>query len=189
MTARKLAPWILAILIGSSACGGTADLEPRPEPISDATLSVTSTAFESEDSIPPEYSCDGEDASPPLSWSVPPEGTQSLVLIVDDPDAPAGTWTHWILFDIPASARSLPRAVPSDAIVDGAGTNGRNSWDRLGYGGPCPPNGPAHRYYFTLYALDTELDLEAGADKATVEQAMAGHILTQGQLMGYYSRP
>jgi Raf kinase inhibitor-like YbhB/YbcL family protein len=187
MKKYKLFSWILAVLIGVSACGRTT--QPESQPLPDATLSVTSTAFDAEDNIPPEYSCDGEDMSPPLSWSDPPADTQSLVFLVDDPDAPVGTWTHWVLFNIPPTARSLPQAIPSDPETGGTGIHGSNSWDRLGYGGPCPPNGSAHRYYFTLYALDTILNLEAGADKAAVEQAMTGHILAKGELMAYYSRP
>ena len=151
-------------------------------------LPIESDAFEAERTIPQRYTCDGEDLSPPLSWAEPPSGTLSLVLICDDPDAPIGTWDHWVLFNIPATARSLPEEVPADPIVEGAGVHGSNSWDRLGYGGPCPPKGGAHRYYFRLYALDTKLDLEPGAGKKDVEKAMQGHILAQGQLMGRYGR-
>ena len=151
-------------------------------------LQIRSDAFEADGTIPQRYTCDGEDLSPPLSWSEPPAGTQSLVLVCDDPDAPAGTWDHWVLFNIAATTHSLPEGIPADPVVKGAGTHGSNSWDRLGYGGPCPPKGAAHRYYFRLYALDTNLDLDPGAEKKDVEKAIEGHILAQGQLMGRYGR-
>ncbi len=151
-------------------------------------LHLTSTAFEPNGTIPKKYTCDGPDVSPPLAWNDPPAGTQSFALIVDDPDAPAGTWVHWVLFNLPASARALPENVPKvEQIADGA-LQGRNDFRRIGYGGPCPPRGPAHRYFFKLYALDTRLGLRAGASKADVERAMAGHILAQGELVGRYGR-
>jgi len=153
-----------------------------------ATLQVESTAFAEGQAIPPQYTCDGADVSPPVSWSGAPEGTQSFVLILDDPDAPGGTWDHWILFNIPATTRSLPEAVPGDENVEGIGVHGSNSWRHLGYGGPCPPPGPAHGYAFRVYALDSTLDLEAGIRKRDVEQAMIGHVLATGQLIGRYGR-
>ena len=148
---------------------------------------LTSTAFAPGEPIPQKYTCDGEDISPPLQWSDPPQGTQSFALIADDPDAPVGTWVHWVLFNLPAQARSLPEAVPSDAELADGSRHGKNGWGRLDYGGPCPPRG-THRYVFKLYALDTTLDLKAGANKKQVLQAMEGHILTQAELMGVYSR-
>ena len=144
---------------------------------------LTSTAFAAGEPIPAKYTCDGADISPPLAWSDPPQGTQSLALIMDDPDAPVGTWDHWILFNIPADTRDLPeQASPPSGSVDG-----KNSWGRTGYGGPCPPRG-THRYFFKLYALDTPLNLPAGVDKAQLLQAMEGHILAQAELMGTYAR-
>lgn len=148
---------------------------------------LTSTAFGQGEPIPRRYTCDGEDISPPLSWSDPPQGTQSFALIADDPDAPMGTWVHWVLYNIPADARSLPEAVPSDAELPDGSRNGRNSWRRLGYGGPCPPSG-THRYFFKLYALDAQLDLKAGASKEQLLRAMEGHALAQAELMGTYTR-
>jgi hypothetical protein len=109
-------------------------------------------------------------------------------LIFDDVDAPAGTWVHWVIFDMPAGALSLPEGVPADPVVDGLGVHGSNSWQDLGYGGPCPPKGGPHRYTFRLYALDTVLDLDAGAGRADLDKAMEGHILGTGQLMGRYGR-
>jgi Raf kinase inhibitor-like YbhB/YbcL family protein len=147
---------------------------------------LTSAAFAAGEPIPPKYTCDGDDVSPPLEWSEPPAGTQSFALICDDPDAPVGTWVHWVLYDLPAETRTLPEAVPSDADLPSGGRNGENSWRRLGYGGPCPPSG-THRYFFKLYALDTALDLAAGASKKELLGAMEGHVLAQAELMGVYS--
>jgi len=148
---------------------------------------LTSTAFGQGEPIPRRYTCDGEDISPPLQWSDPPQGTQSFALIADDPDAPMGTWVHWVLYNIPAQARGLPEAVSSDAELPDGSRHGQNSWRRLGYGGPCPPSG-THRYFFKLYALDAQLDLAAGANKKQLLRAMEGHILAQAELMGTYTR-
>ncbi len=172
------------ILIALNGCGSS---RPSQEE-SAAGLQVESGAFRAGEAIPIRHTCDGEDLSPALSWSEPPAGTQSLVVIGDDPDAPVGTWVHWVLFNIPPTTRSLPEGVPATQTVAGVGTHGSNSWRRLGYGGPCPPAGSTHRYYFKVYALDTLLDLAAGADKQAVEKAMKGHILAEGQIMGRYSR-
>jgi Raf kinase inhibitor-like YbhB/YbcL family protein len=148
---------------------------------------LTSASFAAQESIPREYTCDGDDISPPLSWSDPPQGTQAFALICDDPDAPAGTWVHWILFNIPGDTRSLPANIPAqDRLPDGS-IHGRNSWGRLDYGGPCPPSG-THRYFFKLYALDTELLLDVGAPKEHVLSGMQGHILAQVELVGTYAR-
>ncbi|MDA2930842.1 YbhB/YbcL family Raf kinase inhibitor-like protein [Acidobacteria bacterium AH-259-O06] len=137
--------------------------------------------------MPPRYTCDGEDISPPLKWSDPPENTKSFALIADDPDAPVGTWVHWVLYNLPAETRGLPEAVPGEAELADGSRQGQNSWRRLGYGGPCPPGG-THRYFFKLYALKAALDLAAGASKEQVLQAMEGQILAQTELMGRYSR-
>jgi Raf kinase inhibitor-like YbhB/YbcL family protein len=148
---------------------------------------LSSTAFAEGDPIPQIYSCDGEDISPPMQWTDPPEGTLSFALIADDPDAPAGTWVHWVLYNLPADTHSLPEAFPSDAELSDGSKNGENSWGRLGYGGPCPPGG-THRYFFKLYALDLILDLAAGPTKEQLLQAMEGHILAESELMGTYTR-
>ena len=129
-----------------------------------------------------------EFAASSLRWSEPPTGTQGLALIFDDVDAPAGTWVHWVMFNIPATTLSLAEGVPPDPTVAGLGVQGANSWRNPGYGGPCPPKGGPHRYTFRLYALDTMLDLDAGASRAELDEAMEGHILGTGQLMGQYSR-
>jgi hypothetical protein len=152
------------------------------------SIDLHSPAFTHGSDIPKKFTCDGQDVSPALAWSEPPAGTKSLALIVDDPDAPVGTWDHWVLFDLPDTLRELPEGVPKDKEPKLGGRQGANSWNRIGYGGPCPPPGPAHRYFFKLYALDTKLNLPAGATKAAVEKAMRGHILAQGKLMGKYKR-
>jgi Raf kinase inhibitor-like YbhB/YbcL family protein len=152
-----------------------------------STLALTSSAFSSGDSIPRKYSCDGDDVSPPLAWGDVPQDTASLALIVDDPDAPAGTWVHWVLFNIPTETRALQEDVPAEAELPDGSTHGANSWKRMGYGGPCPPGG-THRYFFRLYALDSKLDLAAGATKQDVLDAMEGHVLAQGECMGTFSR-
>jgi len=151
-------------------------------------LSVSSTAFQEGSRIPSKYTCQGQDVSPPLTWSEPPEGTQSLALIMDDPDAPGGVFIHWVLFNISSDSRKLPEAVPTQAQLPSGALQGKNDFGRIGYGGPCPPPGRPHRYRFTLYALDQPLDLKVGASKKQVLDAIQGHILAQGQLTGMYQR-
>lgn len=151
-------------------------------------LSVSSSAFQDSDKIPAKYTCSAQDVSPPLSWSEPPSGARSFVLIVDHPDAPGGTFTHWIIFNIPSNSRGLPEAVPTQAQLSDGTTQGKNDFGRIGYGGPCPPPGRAARYQFTLYALDQSLDLKAGASQKQILDAMREHILAQGQLTGIYQR-
>jgi Raf kinase inhibitor-like YbhB/YbcL family protein len=150
-------------------------------------LKLSTTAFAAENPIPRKYTCDGDDISPPLEWSDPPNGTQSFALIADDPDAPMGTWVHWVLYDLPAESHSLPEAVSPNAEQPSGARHGRNSWGRLGYGGPCPPSG-THRYFFKLYALDAKLSLKAGATKDELLRAMEKHVLEQTELMGVYAR-
>ncbi len=151
-------------------------------------LKLTSTAFTLGGSIPKKFTCDGPDVSPALAWTDAPAGAQSLSLIMDDPDAPAGTWVHWVLYDLPANTRELPEGVPKDNQLSNGARQGRNDFGRIGYGGPCPPPGSAHRYFFKLYALDAKTNLKAGATKAELEKAMRGHILAQTELMGRYKR-
>lgn len=148
---------------------------------------ITSEAFEAEAPIPVKYTCDGENISPPLTWRDPPEGASSYALISDDPDAPAGTWVHWVLFNIPGDARSLTEAIPADETLPDGSSHGQNSWRTIGYGGPCPPSG-THRYFFKLYALDQMLELPASASKEDLLAAMEGHVLGETELMGTYAR-
>lgn len=152
------------------------------------TLQLTSTAFENGSDVPTKHTCDGADASPALAWSAPPAGTKSFALIMDDPDAPSGTWVHWVLYNLAATTRSLPEGVPKEKELADGTRQGRNDFARVGYGGPCPPRGPAHRYYVKLYALGIRLDLQPGATRLELERAMEKHILAQGQLMGRYKR-
>ena len=151
-------------------------------------LELTSAVFAPGEAIPARYTCDGEDISPPLAWSDPPPGTRSYSLIADDPDAPVGTWVHWVLFNLPADSRGLPEGVPDDAELSDGSLHGHNGWRRLGYGGPCPPPGKPHRYYFKLYALDAALTLPFETNKAQLEEAMKNHILGEAQVMGTYKR-
>jgi len=148
---------------------------------------LTSSAFEEGEYIPKKYTGEGQDVSPPLKWANPPEGTESFALIADDPDAPRGTWVHWVLWNIPPDKRELPENVPAEKKV-GQMRHGTTDFNRVGYGGPMPPKGSDHRYYFKLYALDTELDLEPGKKKADLLKAMDGHILADTKLMGRYRR-
>ena len=142
-------------------------------------LTITSSVFKNKGVIPAKYTCDGEDVNPPLSVEGVPEGTESLVLIVDDPDAPMGTWDHWVVWDIPPTKKLEENSVP--------GTEGLNDFGKHSYGGPCPPSG-THRYFFKVYALDTKLDLPSNSRKRNVEKAMEGHILAKGETIGLYSR-
>jgi Raf kinase inhibitor-like YbhB/YbcL family protein len=151
-------------------------------------LQLTSTAFSPGELIPKKFTCDGPDVSPQLGWNGPPARTESFALIADDPDAPVGTWVHWVLYDLPANARELAEAVAKQEQLPNGARQGRNDFGKTGYGGPCPPPGKPHRYFFKLYALDAKPNLKAGATKADLERAMKGHILGQAELMGRYGR-
>ena len=151
-------------------------------------MTVTSAAFQQAGSIPSKYTCEGSDISPPLKWSGSPAGTKSFALICDDPDAPAGTWVHWVLFNLRAPATELGEKVETSRAVPGGASQGTNSFMKIGYGGPCPPPGKPHRYFFKLYALDTDLALKPGASKQDLLRAMEKHILARGELMGTYQR-
>ena len=150
-------------------------------------MEVQSPAFTFGQSIPQQHTCDGADQSPALNWSDVPKGTKTFALIADDPDAPSGTWVHWVLFNLPGQTNSLPQGLAKTDSAAGA-IQGRNDFGKIGYGGPCPPPGKAHRYFFKLYALDITLDLKSGATKQDVEQAIQGHVLAQAELMGTYQR-
>lgn len=152
------------------------------------SFQIATPAFSAGGDIPKKFTCDGPDVSPKLTWNEPPAKAQALALIVDDPDAPVGTWVHWVLFDLPAGARELSEGVAKQEQVHGGAKQGRNDFGKIGYGGPCPPPGKSHRYFFKLYALDANLGLKAGATKAEVERAMKGHILAHAEVMGKYGR-
>ena len=152
------------------------------------TLTLTTNAFSPGGTIPRKYTCDGPDVSPGMKWTEAPSGTQSFALIVDDPDAPVGLWVHWVVYDLSATAVGLAENVPKTERLASGGAQGRNDFRKIGYGGPCPPPGPAHRYFFKLYALDAKLSLKPGATKAEIERAMKGHVLAEAQLIGKYGR-
>ncbi len=162
---------------------------PAPEEGTEVAWELTSAAFTQGERIPVQHTRDGQDLSPPLEWTSAPEGTAELVLICDDPDAPGGTWNHWIVYDLSAEATSLPEGVATDAAVaEPALKQGVTSFGSTGYGGPSPPPGPTHRYQFTLYAVSAETDLEAGASKEQVLAAIEGKVLAETMLEGAYSR-
>ncbi len=152
-----------------------------------AKFSLTSQVLQNGGFIPEKYTCDGTDVSPQLFWAMP-ENTKSLALIMDDPDAPGGIFSHWVLFNIPANVTSLPEGVPKVDRPDGLGIQGKNDFDNNGYDGPCPPAGKPHTYRFILYSLDAELNLKPGASKDEVEKAMEGHIINKVELNGKYGR-
>ncbi len=152
------------------------------------SFALSTTAFAAGGAIPKKYTCDSADVSPALNWNNAPAGTQSFALIADDPDAPVGTWTHWTIWDIPANSTSLPEGVPKvEQTTDGA-RQGKNDFKHIGYGGPCPPAGRPHRYFFKLYALNAKLDVKGGASRGELESAIKGHVLAQAEWMGAYGR-
>jgi len=151
-------------------------------------LEVKAAAFSNGGEMPARYTCDGEGLSPALTWSGVPPAARTLALVVDDPDAPRGVFTHWVIWNVPARHAELPEGVPDrDTFADGA-RQGTNDFGRVGYGGPCPPRGRPHRYFFRLYALDSGLKLEAGAGRQRLQEAMNGHVLAQAEWMGTYRR-
>ena len=177
-----IAAALLAVIF--TACG--ADNPVTPGNI--MRIQVNSTAFAQGQPIPSRHAYDQEDISPDLQWSGVPSTAKSLALICDDPDAPVGTWVHWVLFNLPPGTQNLPEGVPKKELLESGALQGTNDFGKIGYGGPCPPPGKPHRYFFKLYALDAMLNLKAGAKKADVERAMKGHILAPGELMGRYGR-
>jgi hypothetical protein len=152
------------------------------------TLHLTSAAFAAGGTIPQKHTADGADVSPALAWDAVPAETKSLALICDDPDAPRGTWVHWVIWGLPPAVRELAENMPREATLASGAKQGRNDFGRLGYGGPAPPRGPVHRYFFKLFALDHLPEVEPGATKTELERAMKGHVLARGELMGKYGR-
>ncbi|HZP41203.1 MAG TPA: YbhB/YbcL family Raf kinase inhibitor-like protein [Candidatus Binatia bacterium] len=149
---------------------------------------LTSSAFANGAPIPVRHTCDDANLSPALAWTAPPSGTKRLALVCEDPDAPAGTWAHWVVYDLPAGTRMLSEGVPPQKTLAGGGRQGTNDFKKIGWGGPCPPPGAAHRYYFKLFALDAETGLDPGATRAQVLRAIEGHTLGTAELMGTYRR-
>ena len=170
----------------------TADSSARDAQARDAQPSgpftLTSSAFTEGATIPKQHTADGEDLSPPLRWTGAPSGAQSFALLCDDPDAPRGTWVHWVLYDMEPTVSSLGTGIPATPSIGGGARQGKNDFGKLGYGGPSPPPGPVHRYYFRLLALDKKLGLEPGATMKQVLAAAEGHTLARAELMGRYGR-
>jgi Raf kinase inhibitor-like YbhB/YbcL family protein len=180
---------LIILTVSFTACaapGDSSGLPAEEEATMPTTLPLSSSAFSQGAPIPSKYTCDGSNISPQLDWANPPEGTKSFTLIVTDPDASSGDFVHWLIYNIPSTALSLPEGVPTDSTLEDGSMNGKNSFGKVGYGGPCPP--AKHRYYFTLYALDTTLNARAGANKKDILKLMEGHVLAEGQLMGTYAR-
>jgi hypothetical protein len=150
-------------------------------------MEIKSSAFKAGESIPPKYTCDNIDVSPHLEWSKVPDSTKTFALIVDDPDAPSGTYVHWVMFNIPGNQRELPENIPTTETLENGTIQGMNDFGKIGYGGPCPPGG-THRYYFKLYALDAELDAKPAITKKELLKAMDIHVLEEAELMGRYKR-
>lgn len=151
-------------------------------------LEMKSSAFRPNETIPVKHTCSGEDVSPPLSWQDVPQGTVSLALICDDPDAPGGSWVHWVIYNIPADSTDMPEGVAQEERIGEWIYQGVNDFNRIGYNGPCPPRGRPHRYIFTIYALDTTLDFRGKVNKESLLRAMKGHVLGQGSLIGKFGR-
>jgi Raf kinase inhibitor-like YbhB/YbcL family protein len=147
---------------------------------------LTTTAFQEGGFISKKFTCDGQDISPELAWTESPAGTKGLALIMDDPDAPAGTWVHWVLYDLPGNSNGLVEGVSKDSQLPDGARQGRNDFGRIGYNGPCPPKGGPHRYFFKLYALDRKMNLKTGATKTELERAMKGHILAEAEMVGRF---
>lgn len=188
ITSLMISTIFLTLVFFSTAICGSKERAHTNEGREAMTLKISSSAFKEGQTIPVRHTCDGEDISPPLNWDPVPEGVKSLALITDDPDAPVGTWVHWVLFNLPSSVMELSEKVPAEEAFPNGARQGLNDFGRIGYGGPCPPRGSAHRYFFKLYALDTGLSLKPRATKKDLIEAMAGHILGEGQLMGIYKR-
>lgn len=178
---------LLAFLLAAPFLAGCHNSQPAVAAAASATITLSSAGLV-DGRVPRENTCDGGDASPSLNWTAPPPGTRSIALTVTDPDAPSGTFTHWVLFNLPANSNGLPAGVPKQGQLDDGARQGRNDFGNVGYGGPCPPHGAPHRYVFTLSALDRELELTPGAARSQVESAMNEHVLARGELTARYGR-
>ena len=187
----RMTPAILTLALATLVLLGCAKAPrpaaPEPAMQKDNKFKLTSTAFKEGAPIPRPHTCDGVNVSPALEWSGAPPTAKTFAIICDDPDAPSGTWVHWVLYNLPADRIGLVENVPATEKVPGDGLQGTNDFRKIGYGGPCPPSG-THHYFFKLYALDAELVLKAGATKAELLKAMEGHTVGQTQLMGTYRR-
>jgi Raf kinase inhibitor-like YbhB/YbcL family protein len=182
-----LACTALAVTLVAVACGGGREATSSARETA-VPIQITSPAFNPGEPIPTKYTCDGEDVSPPLRWIGMPQTTQSIAIIVEDPDAPSGTFVHWVIYDIPGSATELPEGLPKTESLPSGVKQGVNDFKKLGYGGPCPPQGSAHRYDFHIYALDLQVQFRAGMGKQELLNLIEGHVTAQGILMGTYRR-
>lgn len=183
----RICPMLLMLVLLASCGGGvnpSEELQARPAD----SLHISSPAFRAGSEIPAKYTCKAENISPPLEWTAPPAGTKSLALITDDPDAPGRTWVHWVAYNLPVDLHGLREDTAKQPEISGGGLQGKNDFGEIGYDGPCPPPGKAHHYHFKLYALDAALQLQAGAEKDEVVQAMSGHVLAEGELIGLFKR-
>ena len=187
MTFQSRIPLVVAVF-AFIACATQA--QPSKPPTSSRTmkLTLTTTAFQNGGAIPAKHTGDGADVSPSLSWADAPAGTKTFALICDDPDAPIGTWVHWVLWNLPASTTNLPEGVEKNHALPAGTQQGKNDFGNTSYGGPAPPRGKPHRYFFKLHALDTELDPEPGSKKKAVVKTMEGHVLAESEWMGTYQR-
>jgi hypothetical protein len=176
---------LLAFLLAVPFLAGCRHLAPALA--AGASIALSSTSLQ-DGKVPRQCTCDGDDASPPLQWTAPPTGTKSFALTMTDPDAPGGTFTHWVLFNLPAGTSSLAQGLPKQGQLSDGSRQGRNDFGKVGYGGPCPPRGNPHRYVLTLYALDRAVDLNDGSSRSQVEGAMNGHVLAHGELTARYGR-
>ena len=179
--------FLLSLIVGFLGLA-TTGVAPGAEPEGSATMQLTSPAFQSGADIPRKHTCDAEDASPLLRWDKAPAGTRAFVLIVDDPDAPVGTWVHWVIYDLPAETKELPEGTAKTETLANGSKQGVNDFRRIGYGGPCPPPGLPHRYFFKLYALDAPTNLKPRATKQQLLEAIKGHVVGEAELLGRYKR-
>jgi len=178
---------LVALLLAAPFLAGCRHTEPAIAVASGAAITLSSTSLK-DGRVPKEFTCDGEDKSPPLTWQAPPNGTRALALTLTDPDAPGGAFTHWVLYNLPANNGELSAGLPKQAELADGSRQGRTDFGKVGYGGPCPPPSKPHRYVFTIYALDRTLDVPAGATRSQVESAIQGHVLARGELTARYSR-
>jgi len=189
--------WKTLMILGVAICLFVSCANRSPAPAQQTTstpvnenksgIKLTSKALNEGQASPRGYTCDGANVSPPLEWTGVPKSAKTLAIVADDPDAPAGTWVHWVLYNLPSDVIGMVENTPPIETLSGGGMQGTNDFQKIGYGGPCPPRG-SHRYFFKIYALDSELPLKPGASKVDLEPAMEGHIISQGQLIGTYRR-
>jgi Raf kinase inhibitor-like YbhB/YbcL family protein len=183
----RMSFWFAAVsfCLAAASCADGAKSAKEPA----MNMQITSTAFAEGRPIPGQYTCSGSDVSPPLQWTGAPAGAESFAIIADDPDAPTGIWVHWVIYDLPPATTSLAENAPQLPELPGGARQGINDFGKIGYNGPCPPPGKPHHYHFKIYALDTTLDLKPGATRKKLLEAMDGHVLAEGQLMGTFQRP